>query len=171
MRKILLSLAFLAMSILSYSQAPWIKLTFDERVSFQVPDSLMKVDMEQVEIYTLVSEDSASYTVTIIDFVNFGLDSTMIQSMADTDAFEEQFKTGFMGQMEGSEMVSSSRGKLQNFTTYLFDLNYKSEGTGEMEKMYVYSVFVGSKVYSFTYSALNPSNTTKDKFFQSVKVD
>lgn len=169
MRRSLFLVAFLAVSLCSFSQNDWVKLSLNDKISFQVPDSLMKLDMEQVEIFTTLF-DSASYTVTIIDFVNFGLDSAMIQSMADTDEFEEQFKTGFMGELEGSEMVSSTRGKLQGNTTYLFEVNFLSEESGEKEKMHVYSVFVSSKVYSFTYSATNPVVANREKFFQSVKV-
>lgn len=170
MRKSLLMLAFLAVSFLSFAQSPWVKLTMNDRVSFTVPDSLMKMDMEQVEVYTVMAKDSAVYTVTIIDFVNFGLDSATIQSMADTDEFEEQFRGGFMGQLEGSEMKSSTRGKLQDHTTYLFDVDFKDEGSDAMSKMYVFSVFVGSKVYSFTYTADKPAESNKDKFFSSVKI-
>ncbi len=169
MRRALFMVAFLAVSLFSFSQKPWVKLTLDNKISFQVPDSLMKLDMEQVEIFTTLF-DSASYTVTIIDFKNFGLDSAMIQSMADTDEFEEQFKTGFMGELEGSEMISSTRGKLQGNTTYLFEVDFLSEQTGEKEKMHVFSVFLASKVYSFTYSSGHPSAPIREKFFQSVKV-
>jgi len=171
MKKILSLLAFMAVSGLAMAQTSWITITKDDRVSFQVPDSLMDLNMEQVAVYTLSTGDSINYTITIIDFVNFGLESTMIQGMAETDEFEEQFKGGFMGQMEGAELISSTRGKLQERTTYLFELEMGGEDAGAVKsKMFVYSVFVGSKVYSFSFVSDKPQTAEKDKFFGSVKI-
>ena len=163
----------LLVSILALSQVnaqkEWVKFSPDERVSVLTPGTLTKMDIPNVDVYQ-IAVDSTSYSVTIVNFENFGMDSSMVQGMVNTESFQEQFKAGFTQQLGDAEIVSEKVDKLGDFTTYLYEVNYKDRETGSQIKMYVYSVFIGSKVYSFTYGSVTPVDSDKERFFKSIQV-
>jgi len=170
MKKIIISLFLLAVGVTAFAQQNWKKFDLDERVSVEVPGELKKGDMENITMYVVETEDSSGMNVTVIDFVSFGLDSAMMQSMVNTEMFEEQFKTGFMGRFNNGELLSFKSGKLNDLTTYLLEVKMDDEESGKSILLYPSTVFSGSKAYSFNYASANPVPTTREKFFGSVTV-
>ncbi|MBI1343356.1 MAG: hypothetical protein GC171_10530 [Terrimonas sp.] len=168
MKKILAGVVLEFLFTVAHAQQDWQRFVLDDRVSVLVPGIPEKVELEQVEMYNLTISDSTNYSTSIVDFNDFGLDATMLQSMVATDEFEEQFKTGFMMQMEGSTLRSSTRGRFQNFTTYLFEIDFADKESGGESKLSSYSIFVGSKVYTLNYTAKVPRPEDKEKFFSSL---
>lgn len=151
------------------AQDKWTRFAIDEKVSVLMPGTPEKNEVQQVLSYVLRTADSALYNVNVIDFSAFGMDSAMLQTMVGQSAFMEQFKAGFTMQMPNAEVVLSNMGNFFNYTTYEFIIEVPTE-KGEKRRMHNFNLFVGSKDYSFTFSAQENEEALKSKFLRSIEV-
>jgi hypothetical protein len=152
------------------AQQDWQLVNIDERFTVKMPGQPEKKDMEGLNLFQYAGTDSSSYVVTVVDLANYGVDSAMLQSMVGTEMFMEQFKSGITSQSEGTQIVSSTTGKLDDYTTYTFELDVPVKSRDTKVRAYSYTVFVGSRAYSMNYVDAKGVNAGKEPFFGSVKV-
>lgn len=169
-RNLLLVLLTIGTVFTTHAQEGWQVVSIDERFTVKMPGQPEKKDMDGLNLYQYAGTDSSSYVVTVVDLANYGVDSAMLQSMVGTDMFMEQFKSGITSQSEGTEIVSSTTGKLDDYTTYTFELDVPVKSRDTKVRAYSYTVFVGSRAYSMNYVDAKGMNAGKEPFFDSAKV-
>lgn len=170
MKKIILAISMLFIGYISFAQSAWIRVALDEKVSVMMPGAPQKNQTPQSVVFMLKTADSSVYNVNVIDFAGFGMDSAMLQGMVGEESFLEQFKTGFVQQMGDAEVIESKMSNFGKYTVYEFTIEIAGEGAVK-RRLHNYNLFVGSKDYSFTFSATSNEEALKDKFLKSIEVN
>ena len=155
--------------VATYAQSQWNRISIDARVSVMLPGTPEKNETEQSLMYTLASPDSSVFNVNVIDFVSYGLDSATLQGLIGEEAFMEQFKSGIIQQMEQAEVLEARITNLDSFTVYEFLIEL-TLNDGAKRNFHSYNLFIGSKLYSFTISAIKDEELVKAKFISSIVV-
>lgn len=171
MKKIILAISMLFIGYISLAQSAWIRVALDEKVSVMMPGAPQKNQTPQSVVFMLETTDSSIYNVNVIDFAGFGMDSAMLQGMVGEESFLEQFKTGFTHQQfVDAEVTESKMSNFGKYTVYEFTIEIAGEGAVK-RRLHNYNLFVGSKDYSFTFSATSNEEALKDKFLKSIEVN
>jgi hypothetical protein len=165
----LLVLSILFVTI-GFSQTNWTRTKIDDLVSVEMPIVPEKKEAQGMIVFAGKSADSTAYSVNVIDFSSFGMDSAMLQSMVTQDMFMEQFKGGMTQQMPGAEIKEAKMTTLGAYTAY--DIIIEFEKEGKKITTHSFNLFVGAKDYSFVIAAAAGVNLSalKEKFIKSIQV-
>lgn len=170
MKKTYLLVTAVLFVTISFGQTSWTRTKIDDRVSVEMPVVPEKKEAQGMTVFVAKSADSTAYSVNIIDFSTFGMDSAMLQSMVATDMFLDQFKAGMTQQMPGAEIKEAKMTTSGAYTAY--DIIIEFEKDGKKITTHSFNVFVGSKDYSFVIAATAGTDLSaaKEKYIKSIQV-
>jgi len=164
MKKLLTAVAAVLIMgcITAQAQTNWVTQSIDERASIKFPQKPEK--MGEAAVYRYKGADSITYVSTVTDMEAMGLDSATLTAMAPTQEFMDQMKTGMSMQMKGVSFSKSEITTWKGYTTY----DFEGEEEAKKTKVFLKTVFVGSKMYVLL-NNVPPGQpvTGKDTFFSS----
>jgi hypothetical protein len=171
MKHLAVLVAALQLTLLLHAQE-W-KVNLSDSVSVSTPIALHDTLISNMKVKVGGKEDhSASFTAMLLDYKSFGLTEAMISSVANTNDFKEQFKTGFLGSMPGAVIVSDTIATYHNKYTY-YDFVISTVQNNIPITMYVRSLFykaLGINLYYAFPKSQKADIAEKDKFFNSIVI-
>jgi len=170
MKKILLALFLLP--LLAYSYADWVDLEIDKRMTVSLPVNPEKKDLNGNETWVADVNSDARCLVVVVDFSRFGLDSAGVANEMGNEKSFEEFKTGLLGQIPDAKVISEVNTTYNGKRCFEFIVDMGKKDTSALNKMYNKNIFIGSKMYSFSFYEKNHSSqrVSKDKFFNSIRI-
>jgi hypothetical protein len=170
MKKTYLLVSALLLVSIAFGQANWTRTKIDDQVSVELPVVPQKQEVQGMTVFAGKTKDSTAYSINIIDFSSFGMDSAMLQSMVGQEMFLEQFKAGMTQQMPGAEIKDAKMTTIGAYTAYDIIIELTKEGKKLIT--HSYNVFIGSKDYSFVIVAGADVDLSaeKEKLIKSIQI-
>lgn len=168
------SLFFLfLLPLAAFSVLDWSTVKLDGRVSIDFPEAPEQKEMSGNPVWVCDAEGGTRCMAMIVDFTKFGMDSAMVaQEMGKPESFSD-FKNGVLGQIEGSSLISEKNTTVKGYRCFDYVIDMGKKDTAALNIMHNKNIFVGAKMYSFSYYEKNgkPVDAVKNKFFNSFKVN
>lgn len=172
MKKGMFLLVGIVFAIMGMAQQNWSTIALTEKVTISMPGTPKVEDRGGRKTNVSKLADSSSFLCLAIDFSAMGLSEEVLASMAPTEEFKEQFKTGLLQSTPNANIISDKIiTVLEKYTAYDFEI--ETEEKGKKTKRFSRVVFYKSFAITINYSAgLNgPNVADKDKYFNSLKIE
>lgn len=164
-------LLFVFVPFMAFKSFDWITASIDDRVSVDFPATPEKQDMDGNAVLT-ANGDKSKYVAVLFDFSKFGADSAMMAAELDKPGMMEQVKTGIMGELKGSTLVSEKDTVTNGYRTFEFIFDMPESDSLGLNRMHSKTVFVAAKMYSLSFveSKETPNEADRKRFFNSLKI-
>jgi hypothetical protein len=172
MRKKLFALLLLP-SLAFATTIDWITVRLDDRVSVAFPAKPEEKEMSGNAVWVADSGPNARCMAMVLDFEKFGMDSATLAGEMGKDESFAQFKEGILGQIEGATLISEKKTTTSGKMTFEYVIDMGKKDTAALNKMYNKNIFIGNKMYSFSFYEKDhlPQTAAREKFFNSFKLN
>lgn len=169
MKKFVFLLAPLVM--MAFSNADWITVKLDKRVSVSFPTQPEKADMNGNVMWSTTGDTTFKCMVLVVDFGTLGLDSAALASQLDGEPFYKGFKTSMLEKMNGATLLSEEVTRVNGWPAYKLAVALGSNGN-KVDRVYISNIFVSDKMYSLSFyeNTARPQLMNRRKFMESVTI-
>jgi hypothetical protein len=161
----------LLLPLLAFSVFEWIPVKIDDRVSVNFPSSPVQSEAGGNQMWMADLDSNSRCMAMVVDLGKMGLDSATFTPLLDQDDFYQQYKTSTISSIGNINFVEDKRSKVLGRAAYdlvlekeVPDLNFS------YKRVYIRSVFLGTKVYAFSFFQKKPADDQRQKFFESLRI-
>jgi hypothetical protein len=162
----------LLLPLLAFGAFEWVSVKIDERVSIDFPSSPMQSEVSGNQTWIIDLDSNSRCMAMIVDLGKMGLDSASFTPLLDQDDFYEQYKTSTINSIGSINFVEGKRLRVLGRPAY--DMVLEKEAPDlkfNYKRVYIRSVFLGMKLYAFSFFQKKPADDQRQKFFESLRIN
>jgi len=168
MRKLLL-LVFLP--LVAFTTFEWVTVKLDDHVSVVFPAQPVQQESAGNPLWMAVPDTNALFMSMVVDMEKLGVDSATLAPLLDQLEFYEQYREGAAGKFGETKLVYDTMYKKNGYHVNEFKLRKESTDLSfPYWNITIRSIFIGAKVYAFSYLEKNDRQEGMQRFFNSVQV-
>jgi hypothetical protein len=166
-------LALFLLPLLSFTVLEWQRVTIDERATIEFPSAPEEKEMSGNQVWVADDSPDGRCMAMLLDFEKFGMDSASLEQEFGKPETFDQFKSGILGQIEGSKVISESNTRTNGYRTFIYKIDMGKTDPDALNIMHNVNIFVGRKMYSLSYYEKigKPRDEQRKKFFASLKIN
>jgi hypothetical protein len=157
--------------LLAFALLEWTTVKLDDRVSVQFPSAPSLSEIGGNPMWIADIDTNSRCMAITVDLGKKGLDSATFTPMLEQDEFYEQYRTSTINSIGDIKFVEEKRFKIGGRYAYEFVLEKEMPDMKfNYKRVYIRSLFVGTKVYSLSFFQKQPADDQRQKFFESLTV-
>ena len=168
MRKLFL---LLFVPLVAFTTFEWITVKLDDHVSVVFPAQPVQQESAGNPLWMAVPDTNTLFMGMIVDMEKFGVDSAALAPMLDQSEFYEQYRQGAAGKFGAVKLLYDTVYKKNGYHVSEFKVRKESiDQSFPYWNITIRSIFIGAKVYAFSYLEKSDRQEGMQRFFNSVQV-